>query len=530
MSIAEHEVVVVGAGPVGLVVALRLATFGVPSLVIDASAHHVKQGSKACLIHGDALEILDTFGCADPIDAEGVTWSMARTYVRNREIRAHRFPSPIGYGPFVNISQHRIEQVLLEAAEAQPLVDVRWGTTLCELDQDAQGATLTVEGPEGVDHLRAGHVVACDGVRSTLRELTGVEWTGYTHGDRFLITDLKVQLDLAKERHFHYDPSFNPGRQLVMHPQPDDVWRIDWQLGPGVDIDAERQDGRFDQRVRDVIGDRPYEIDWVSTYRFHQRVVDRFRVGRVLFAGDAAHSLPPYGSRGMNSGIQDADNLAWKLAAVLRGTAPAALLDTYHDERHAAARENLRVTEATIKFMVPPSRGRRLVRRVLLGLSQYSASARDRVNSGSMTEPHVYQSSAIVQDNPDQPLLGAFAPDMAVDQGGVTTRLRRLAGQRFTVWCFGATTAEAVDLARAARDELDDVDVIAIGPDRVDETDVATARGLDPEVLARYGRGWWMVRPDRHLAATGHDPRDLVPALDRARAGSPSIVPARAGS
>ncbi|MFJ3172968.1 FAD-dependent monooxygenase [Streptomyces roseus] len=440
---------IVGAGPVGMALAARLASFGIPSVLFERDPELRKQGSKACLIQGDVLEVLDKFGCAETIGAEGVTWTTARTYVRGKEIRAAEYTRRIGYGPFVNISQFRIEQLLLETVEAGALTEVRWSHEITGVEQDGEAVTVTADTPDGPRSYRCRYVVACDGVRSPMRALTGVEWTGYSHQDRFLITDLKVKLPLAKERHFHYDPPFNPGRQLVMHPQPNDIWRIDWQLAPDTDIEAERADGRFDARVRAVIGDVDYEIDWLSTYRFHQRVVEKFRLGRIFFAGDSAHSLPPYGSRGMNSGIQDADNLAWKLALVMQGKAEDALLDTYHDERHAAAKENLAVTEATIKFMVPPNLARRIARKVLLTLSQPFQGARDKVNSGRMAEPYTYTASAIVESAERHPLLGAFAPDARITAPGAA-RVRELYGAGFTGLYFAPDRATGRAFAECA--------------------------------------------------------------------------------
>lgn len=531
MTEFDAPVGIVGAGPVGLAAALRLADLGVSSILLEAKPRLLKQGSKACLIQGDVLEILDKCGCAEPIRDEGVTWTIARTYVRDKVIRSVKYPRPPGFGPFVNISQYRIEQVLAEAAEANPRSDLRWGHEVLAVTQDADGVTVRVSTADGERELRFGYLVAADGVRSTLRELMNVEWTGYTHQDRFLITDIKAKLPLAKERHFHYDPSFNPGRQLVMHPQPNDIWRIDWQLPPDADIDAERADGRFDQRVRAVIGDIPYEIDWVSTYRFHQRVVARLRIGRVLFAGDAAHSLPPYGSRGMNSGIQDADNLAWKLAFVLAGHADEELLETYHLERYAAAKENLRITEATIRFMVPPNRIRRWTRAVLLGLSHSLGLARKHVNSGHMAEPFVYQDSPIVQAAGDEPLLGTFAPDALVTLGGEPTRLRRLLGRRFVGLCFATSAARAAQLVEGARSnewEAPAELVVVLPGDATTEdlpADVRFVRSGDAEPLAGYGveRGtWWLARPDGHLAACGDRGEDFASAL-RTAAGVATV-------
>ena len=474
MSLSEFPVGIVGAGPVGLALAARLASHGVRSVIFEADPELRKQGSKACLIQGDVLEVLDKFGCAEPIAAEGVTWHVARTYVHDLQIRVTVYPQRIGFGPFVNISQYRIEQVLLAHVEAQPLCEVRWAQAVTGVEQDSDG--VTVRTPAG--ETRCAYLVACDGVRSSLRDLLGVEWTGYSHKDRFLITDIRAKLPLAHERHFHYDPSFNPGRQVVMHPQPDDIWRIDWQLPPDADIDEERRTGAFDARVRAVIGEVPYEVDWLSTYRFHQRVVDRFVVGRVCFAGDAAHALPPYGSRGMNSGIQDADNLAWKLALIVRGEAAPRLLETYHDERHAAARENLAVTEATIRFMVPPTRAKRLARSLLLRLSRPFKAMRGKVNSGRMAEPYVYDDSPIV-DKGTYALLGHFAPDVHVTVQGRRERIRSLFGHDFCVLDFG--------------------DEITLDGARIEDD------GALREAYHVNGQLTLLIRPDGHIGAVVDD-------------------------
>jgi 3-(3-hydroxy-phenyl)propionate hydroxylase len=506
----DRPVGIVGAGPVGLACALRLASLGVPSLVLEAEPALLKQGSKACLIQGDVLEVLDKFGCAEEVDREGVTWHVARTYVRDKEIVEKVYPRPLGYGPFTNISQYRIQQLMLGRLDESPLVEVRWSHRVSGLEQDASGVTVRADTPRGPRELRFGYLVACDGVRSELRELAGVEWTGYTHGDRFLITDIRARLPFARERHFHYDPPSNPGRQLVIHAQPDDVWRIDFQLPREADIEEERRTGAIDARIRAVIGDVPYEIDWLSTYHFYQRVVAHMRVGRVFFAGDAAHALPPYGARGMNSGIQDADNLAWKLAFVLNGHADETLLDTYHDERHAAARENLAVTEATIRFMVPPSRPRRWLRNALLRLAPAARPLRRHVNSGRMAEPSRYVDSPVVDSSGGHPLAGSFAPDLAISVGGERTRLRRLLGEQFVALHFARDFPAAWRFADDvyARSLSMPVRVVVVLPPGTETGGVTlpatVAHDEDPERSATYRTGestWYLVRPDGHVAA-----------------------------
>lgn len=492
---ASRVVGVVGAGPVGMALAARLAGFGVATVLLERLPAPRRQGSKACLVQGDALEVLRAVGVGDAIAARGLAWHIGHTYVRGVEVRRDEHPPRPGYGPYVNVSQWDVECALREHLDAQPLSTTLWGHEVVGWDETDDGVRVRTRTADGGEHEHdVAWLVGCDGVRSTVREIAPVTWTGYTHADRFLITDLRCALPLPKERHFHYDPPFNPGRQVVLHPQPDDVWRIDWQLPPDADVEAEVASGEFDRRVRRVVGDRPYEVEWRSTYRFHQRVVDRFVAGRVVLAGDAAHAFPPYGSRGMNSGFQDADNLAWKLARVVHGDAPASLVGTYDTERRAAALENLAVTERTLRFMVPPSRARHLWRRVLLAAARVAGVAR-RIDSGRMAEPFRYTGSPLVTVRRD--VDGALAPDgplLASD--GRAVRLRELLGHDFVLVRFlGDPARPAPDLPPGGV-----VDVV--------DVDAAPGAWLDAggTLRAAYGLpvdAWALVRPDGHVAASG---------------------------
>jgi 3-(3-hydroxy-phenyl)propionate hydroxylase len=542
----EAPVAIVGAGPVGMTCALRLADFGIASVVLEANSGLLARGSKACLIHGDALEILDKTGCAEQISREGVPWRVGHTYVRGVEIRRTEYPRRLGFGEFVNISQYRIEQILNEAVTNNPLIRVDWSNRVTGLSQDRDGVTLCVDTPDGKRRRHFLYVVACDGVKSTVRELAGAKWTGYTHRDRFLITDIKAALPITPERHFHYDSLYNPGRQLVIHPQPHGVWRIDWQLPPNTDIEAEQKDGRLDRRIRAVIGDAPYEIKWLSTYRFHQRVARRFRIGRIFLAGDAAHAFPPYGSRGMNSGIQDADNLAWKLGAVLSGEGREDLLETFHEERHAAALENLRVTEATIRFMIPPNPLVRVYRDLILRLSALSRPMRDRVNSGTMTAPFRYTTSRIVDRSSGNDLVGAFMPDMPAAGDPRRTRLRHFFGRRFAYLLIvrsGPAPGEFVERARALAKKYGVHSVIttaAAGDARpsagmADQSDAAVtlighhAADIDRAFPDR-SNDLYLIRPDSHVAGAYRagelpdlaQPLSIALGLTLPRAGQPA--------
>jgi 2-polyprenyl-6-methoxyphenol hydroxylase-like FAD-dependent oxidoreductase len=318
-----------------------------------------------------------------------VALARARTYFRDTELFCVEFPeAEQGELPrFLNLQQTYTERLLYELVERSPLVEVRWGSEVTGLSQDGAQVALTV-GDGKV--LRAPYAVGCDGARSTVRKLVGVDFPGHSFDDRFLIADIRAALPFPNERRFFFDPPHNRGRQVLIHPQPDREWRIDWQVPSETNAEAERKSGRLDARVRAMIGEVPYELVWVSAYRFHERVATSFRVGGVFLAGDAAHLFAPFGARGMNSGCEDARNLGWKLALVLAGKAPDALLDTYEEERRDAALENLRVTSATMRFMAPPTRLHRALRNAVLRASVRNRRVRRFVNSGTLAEPAVY--------------------------------------------------------------------------------------------------------------------------------------------
>jgi hypothetical protein len=314
-----------------------------------------------------------------------------------------------------------------------------------------------------------------------------MNFTGYTFDDRFLIADVRADLPMTNERHFHFDPPWNPGRQVLIHPQPDGVWRIDWQVPPDTDADAVRASGELDRRIRQVVGEStPYELVWMTGYRFSQRVAGAFRHGRAFLAGDAAHVMSPFGARGLNSGISDAENLAWKLAAASNG-APDSVLDTYEAERRPAALANLAATEATMRFMSPHGPFRRAWRNLVLRMAPRSAWFRRRVNSGRLAEPASYEGAPSVTPGPDDgtlPRHGTVAPDARLPDG---TRLREHLGRGFIVLL--PRPVPAPDLR---------AEPLVIGPDTVYGSERA-----------------WMVRPDGYIAGSasldpgGHQRPDL---------------------
>jgi 2-polyprenyl-6-methoxyphenol hydroxylase-like FAD-dependent oxidoreductase len=438
---------------VGMTLALELARMDVSSVVLDSKPHLERIGSRSMVNARHTIETFLRLGCGEQVLAKGVALERARTYFRGVELFCVEFPeAAAGETPrFLNLQQTYVEEYLYEVVVANPKIEVRWGSEVRGLAQEEDGVTLMLS--RG-DTVAGAYAVGCDGPHSTMRRLAGIDFPGRSIEDRFLIADVRAELPFPNERRFFFDPPHNPGRQVLIHPQPDSEWRIDWQVSSETDPDAERASGRLDERIRAVIGETPYELAWLTAYRLHERVASRFRAGRVFLAGDAAHLFSVFGARGLNSGIEDARNLGWKLALVLSGEAPDALLDSYEAERRPAALENLRITSATMRFMAPPTRLHRALRNTILRASVRSRRVRRFVDSGKLAEPAVYADGG----GPVGRLVPASTP---LRDAGRHFSVASLAGREYLVRPDGYVAAE---LSRSDSVEREISSVLAAGP------------------------------------------------------------------
>ncbi|GAA2965194.1 FAD-dependent monooxygenase [Actinokineospora diospyrosa] len=511
-----EPVLVVGAGPVGMTGALVLARHGVPSVVVDALPGRMLEGSRAICVQRDVLDVLERVGAGHDVVDLGVTWYSGRIFYRGHEVFSMTLPEPAPghFPPFVNTPQNSIEHVLERRVLAEPLIQLRYSTKAVAISQDPDGVTVQVEGPDGPRTLRGSHCIAADGNRSTLRKLLGVPFEGHSFGDKFLITDIRAKFDFpVPERRFYFDPEWNPGRQALLHPQPDSVWRIDWQVPDEYDLAAEQANGDLDKRIRTVIGDIDYELVWASLYRFHQRRVPTMQVDRVVLAGDSAHIMSPFGARGMNSGLADVENAAWKIAAIRSGWGGPGLLASYDLERGPATDENLRVTSTTMRFLCPADDEEWERRREVLERSVTDPSASAEIDSGKLSEPFWYLESPLTSRASAEeiaafptepgvqrpPLPGVLCPDLGFPDG---SRLRDHLGVRFTLLVETATADTAVESAVDPAEPGYQLKVVVLPQG---QTSVAVPAG-----------GGVLVRPDGFIAAVLPPGASLEDALRRA--------------
>ena len=399
-NVAGHSVVVVGAGPVGLSLAIDLAQRGQSVVLLD-DADRIGDGSRAICFSKRSLEFWDRLGVGQRMVDKGVVWQVGKIFHGNSLLyqfdllpeQGHKRPA------FINLQQFYAEAYLVDRVEELPDISLRWRNRVVGIEQRNDHVLLSIDTPDGPYRIAANYVVACDGARSSLRQMVGAGFSGQVFEDQFLIADVKMTAEFPNERWFWFDPPFHQGRSALLHKQPDDVWRIDLQLDRDADPIVEKQPDNVRPRIARMLGHEQFDFEWISLYKFQCRRMARFLHGRVIFAGDAAHQVSPFGARGANSGLEDAENLGWKLDRVLRKTSPEALLESYHVERSQAADENIRESTRSTDFMAPNSPYEARLRKAVLSLAKETEFGKRMVNGGRLSVPSVYETSLSTADD-----------------------------------------------------------------------------------------------------------------------------------
>jgi 3-(3-hydroxy-phenyl)propionate hydroxylase len=510
---AQYPVVAVGAGPVGLSFAIDLAQRGLPVVLLD-DADRIGEGSRAICFSKRSLEYWDRLGVGGRMVGKGVVWSVGRIFHGASLLYQFNLLPEEGHKrpAFINLQQFHAEAYLVDRVQELAAIDLRWRNKVIGLEQRNDHVALTIETPDGPYRIRANYVVACDGARSSLRQMVGAEFAGQVFEDQFLIADVKMTAEFPTERWFWFDPPFHAGRSALLHKQPDDIWRIDLQLDRDADPAVEKLPENVRPRLARMLGHEKFDFEWISLYKFQCRRMEKFIHDRVIFAGDAAHQVSPFGARGANSGLEDAENLAWKLDRVLKSLSPEALLESYHTERSAAADENIRESTRSTDFMAPGSRQEARLRKAVLSLARETEFGKRMINGGRLSVPSIYDSPLSTADcdawrggpRPGASMLDAPIAAPAGDLAFLTEAFIK-AGTRFTLLEFANGVAV---------DPPDGVGVIRIGGQDgfTDSARLAGAR-YDAEPGTAY-----LLRPDGYVAARFRHPTraGLDAALARA--------------
>lgn len=495
-SPVHHPVVVLGGGPVGVATALDLGLQGVPVVVLD-DHEGIGMGSRAICFSKRSLEIADRLGCGEQMLEKGVVWNLGKVFHEDRKVfefnllpeQGHKYPA------FINLQQPYFEKFLVDRvrqvqAEGAP-IELRGKNRVQSIEVRDDHVVIDILTPEGPYRMTADWLIGCDGAGSPLRKMMGLEFKGRVFEDSFLIADIRMHADFPTERWFWFEPAHKAGASTLLHKQPDDIWRVDFQIGWDADREEELKEQNVRRRLDAMLGpDVQYDIVWTSIYTFQCRRMERFRHGRVIFAGDAAHQVSPFGARGANSGMQDVDNLGWKLGMVVRGQAPATLLDSYDAERVQGADENILNSTRSTDFITPKSQISHTFRNAVLDLAERHAFARPLVNSGRLSVPCIHDDGPLNSEDalpggPARTRPGAPCPDAPVGEGYLLSRL----GNDFVVL--------AVD---AELPEITEVGGVAVRRVCVSAADDPTG-ALAQRYLGDAPSAVYLVRPDQHVVA-----------------------------
>ena len=529
----KAPVVIVGAGPIGMTAALTLAQYGIRSVLLDRKPTF-NDGSRATCVSRSSMQILQQIGAVAPYLEHALGWRYGRSYFRDHQIYRLEMPHSDNdkYLPMYNLQQQYIEQYLWDAVAKCDLIDARWQTEATAINQRRDGATLSIASPNGGYDLDADYVLAADGARSAIRQMLGLRLAGDNYVGRYVIADVQMKHDFPTERRAFFEPAGNPGGTVLIHKQPDDIWRVDYQLRPGESEAQAIEEPNVRSRVTAILADighqGPWELEWWSIYTANTLCLDEYKHGRVIFIGDSAHIVPIFGVRGLNNGLSDAHNIGWKLGLVLNGEADPRLLDSYSPERRGATLDVFANATKSTQFMTPPTRGWKLAREAALSLAIHHEFPRGLANPRQM-QPYTYSSSPLSRPSADEvaftagPICGAACPNVKLGDGRY---LLDLAGTGYTGLLFAdrpLVTAEA-ELLSALRtlDRRFTPIVVAMAAANIPGAIVTDQNGDAVRLFGASAGTFYLLRPDLHVAGRWRhlEAKQIIAAL-RAGLGDP---------
>ncbi|MEU1405653.1 bifunctional 3-(3-hydroxy-phenyl)propionate/3-hydroxycinnamic acid hydroxylase [Streptomyces sp. NPDC005728] len=510
----DHDAVVVGAGPVGLAVACLLADQDVRVLVVEAEQSCADEPRAVSLVD-ESLRTLQALGLSEEI-APDLVWNAASSYFGRRgQPLVVVQPSAPRYGhPQKSFfDQPGLQQALLKGAEGRGNVTLAFGCQVSALRQDKAHVELRITGPRGEFGVRVPWVVGCDGGRSTVRNQLGIDMEGSSQQEPWIVLDVENDPHDQRRASFHCDPR----RPTIIVPGANGRCRYEFMLFDGEDKD-EVLAHSFLQRLCAPyrIGLEPGEVRRKAVYVAHQLVAARWRSGRVLLAGDAAHLMPPFAGQGLNTGLRDARNLSWKLAAVVHGEADQSLLDTYDAERRPHAADMVRLSHRMGRLIMTSSRHRARVRDALFAAARFAPPARQWLGSMKWVKPAKLSAGFVC--NPTKAAdVGDFLPQPTViDARGHKQPLDDVLGPGWAL--IQLDSAGSWPEVAACFDKLGPSVLRLLPPHKVPrDGPVPEFADLDATVAVGTRAPFLLVRPDRVLASELH--ADQAPEVAAALQG-----------
>ena len=495
-----YPVVIVGAGPIGLSLAIDLAQRGVKSVLLDDN-NIVSTGSRAICWAKRTLEIFDRLGVASKMMAKGITWETGRLFNGDEEVfsfnllpdKGQKFPA------FINLQQYYVEEYLIEKCfELKDYIDLRFSNEVIDHIQNTGNVNITVSCPEGDYELKTRYMVACDGAESPTRKRMNLSFDGEIFDEHFLIVDILMEIPPFEsdrpERWFWFAPTFHEGQSALLHKQAENIYRIDLQLEENVDKKKELDPGRVRKRIKKVVKSDNFEIDWMSIYKFKCASLDKLVFDRVIFVGDSAHVVSPFGARGGNGGMHDVDNLGWKLASILKKKSSEKILGTYNDERIKAAKENISNSSRATNFMTPKNKMAKVFRDQVLDLATSNYVSRNLINSGRLSVPFKLDGLKLNNEYKDDPLLGSIYIDFPIlDREGNQLFLTDVIGNSYNLLSF----------SKNKKNFSFDLNVISVGEEINQDVDFLDFEG---KALERYTLDLnYLIRPDGYIVGIFKD-------------------------